>query len=209
MARYTEGVCRKCRREGMKLFLKGQRCYSPKCAIEKRNFVPGQHGRNKKGKLSNYGVQLREKQKLRNIYGIMERQFENYYYKASSQKGVTGENLIKILERRLDNVVFRMGFALSRAQARQLVCHRHFKVNGRTVNIPSYLLKPGDEIVIAEKSREIPFIKQAMEVSSQRNAVNWIDVHHSEFRGKVVTEPTRESVDVPIDESLIIEYYSR
>jgi len=207
MARYIKAVCRKCRREGMKLFLKGDRCYSPKCAIEKRNMIPGQHGRTKKGKLSNYGLQLREKQKLRRVYGVLETQFENYYNRAARQKGVTGDNLIKILERRLDNAIYRIGFALSRAQARQLVTHRHFKVNGHIVNIPSFLLKPGDEIEIDEKSREVVFIKEAMQ--AQRAIPTWLERTSEGFKGRVLSEPTRENIDIPIDESLIIEYYSR
>lgn len=209
MARYTEAVCRKCRREGMKLFLKGSRCYSPKCAIEKRNMIPGQHGHTKRGKLSDYGVQLREKQRLRRIYGVLEKQFENYYEKAARQKGVTGENLIKLLERRLDNVIFRLGYALSRAQARQLVSHRHFKVNGHIVNVPSYLAKPGDEIEIIEKSRDMVPIKAALEVSSERVLPLWLQRGEDVFKSKIIAEPTRENMDIQIDDSLITEYYSR
>lgn len=209
MARYVNAVCRKCRREGMKLFLKGDRCASPKCAIEKRNMVPGQHGRSRRAKSSNYGIQLREKQKLRRTYGIMEKQFENYYGKAVQQTGVTGDNLVKILERRLDNVIFRLGFALSRAQARQLVTHRHFKVNGHIVNIPSYIVKPGEKIEIKETSRDLPPFKEALEISSQRTVPTWLERAQGAFEGRVLAEPGRENLDISIDESLIIEYYSR
>ncbi|HPZ08180.1 MAG TPA: 30S ribosomal protein S4 [Candidatus Eremiobacteraeota bacterium] len=209
MARYTEAVCRKCRREGMKLFLKGERCLSPKCAIEKRNIIPGQHGHTKKGKLSEYGIQLREKQKLRGIYGVLEKQFENYYEKAVRQKGVTGENLIRLLERRLDNVIYRLGYALSRVEARQLVSHRHFKVNGRIVNIPSYLTKAGDEIEVIEKSKDIVPIKAAIEVCKERPLPAWLQRGDEVFKSRVIAEPTRENLDIVIDDSLITEYYSR
>jgi small subunit ribosomal protein S4 len=216
MGRYTEAVCRKCRREGMKLYLKGERCYSPKCAVEKRKdnqshvvLIPGQHGHGKRGKLSGYGVQLREKQKLRRIYGVLEKQFENYYEKASKQKGITGENLIKLLERRLDNVIYRLGYALSRPQARELVCHRHFKINGHIVNIASYLVQPGDNIEIIEKSKDIVPIKQAIEVSSQRVLPTWLQRGDDVFTSKIIAEPTRENLDIVIDDSLITEYYSR
>lgn len=209
MARYVNAVCRKCRREAMKLFLKGERCNSPKCAIEKRNVVPGQHGRSRRAKSSNYGIQLREKQKLRRTYGLMEGQFENYYNKAVQQKGVTGDNLVKILERRLDNVIFRLGFALSRAQARQLVTHRHFKVNGHIVNIPSYIVKPGEKIEVKEQSRDLVPLKEAMEVSSQRPVPTWLERAPQSFEGRVLAEPGRENLNIPIEESLIIEYYSR
>jgi len=209
MARYTEAVCRKCRREGMKLFLKGERCLSPKCAIEKRNIIPGQHGHTKKGKLSEYGIQLREKQKLRGIYGVLEKQFENYYEKAVRQKGVTGENLIRLLERRLDNVIYRLGYALSRVEARQLVSHRHFKVNGRIVNIPSYLTKAGDEIEVIEKSKDIVPIKAAIEVCKERPLPACLQRGDEVFKSRVIAEPTRENLDIVIDDSLITEYYSR
>ena len=209
MARYANAVCRKCRREGMKLFLKGERCYSPKCAIEKRNVIPGQHGRSRRGKLSDYAVQLREKQKLRNTYGVMEGQFRNYYNKAVMQEGVTGDSLIKLLERRLDNVVYRLGFALSRAQARQLVTHRHFHVNGHIVNIPSFIVKPGDEVSIKEKSRDMVPFKEALETGAQRPAPAWLEKDADGFSAKVVAEPVRADLEIPIDESLIIEYYSR
>jgi len=209
MARYVDAACRKCRREGMKLFLKGERCFSPKCAIEKRNLIPGQHGRSRRGKLSNYALQLREKQKLRSTYGVMEKQFKIYYNNSVKKKGVTGDNLIKFLERRLDNVVYRLGFALSRSQARQLVDHRHFEVNGHIVNIPSFIVKPGDEIRIKEKSRDkVPF-KAAIEVTAQRSVPTWLERQADGYSGKVIGEPARENLDIPIDESLIIEYYSR
>mgnify|MGYP001073356357 FL=1 len=207
MARYTEAVCRLCRREGMKLYLKGDRCYTDKCAINKRNMAPGQHGTSRK-KLSNYGVQLREKQKAKRHYGILENQFRNYYEMADHQKGITGENLLRILETRLDNVVYRMGFAASRAQARQLVVHGHFQVNGKKVDIPSYLVSVGDEIVVSERSKGRPKFKAQVE-EAKGNAPEWLSVDLENLQGKVVSMPNREDIDLPISENLIVELYSK
>lgn len=207
MARYTAAVCRLCRREGMKLYLKGDRCYTDKCAINKRNMAPGQHGTSRK-KLSNYGVQLREKQKAKRFYGVLETQFRNYFEMADHQKGITGENLLRILESRLDNVVYRMGLAASRAQARQLVVHGHFLVNGKKVDIPSFLVKVEDEIVVSERSKGRPKFKAQIE-ESKGNAPEWLSVDIENLRGKVVSMPTREDIDLPISENLIVELYSK
>ena len=207
MARYTAAVCRLCRREGMKLYLKGDRCYTDKCAINKRNMAPGQHGTSRK-KLSNYGVQLREKQKAKRFYGVLETQFRNYFEMADHQKGITGENLLRILESRLDNVVYRMGLAASRAQARQLVVHGHFLVNGRKVDIPSYLVNVGDEIVVSERSKGRPKFKAQVE-EAKGNAPEWLSVDIENLRGKVVSMPNREDIDLPISENLIVELYSK
>lgn len=211
MARYRGPVCRLCRREGIKLFLKGERCYGPSCAIEKRNYLPGQHGKTARPKrLLGYGLQLREKQKVRRIYGILERQFRNYYKKATRMRGVVGENLLALLERRLDSVVFRMGFGTSRAQARQIVRHGHVEVNGRKVNIPSYTVKPGDEVSIREKSRKHAGVAAAMEATSHMLAPSWIEVDRENLRAKVTGVPRRdELVQIPINEQLIVELYSR
>ncbi|VBB04863.1 ribosomal protein s4 signature [Lucifera butyrica] len=208
MARYIGPVCRQCRREGVKLYLKGDRCYSDKCAFSKRGYAPGQHGQGRK-KVSEYGIQLREKQKARRIYGVLERQFRAYFDKAERQKGVTGENLLVLLERRLDNVVYRLGFANSRTQARQLVRHGHFTVNGRKVNIPSYLIKAGDVIQVPESSKESPLIKEIAEGLSQKTTPAWLEMSAQDMNGKVVRYPTREEIDIPIQEHLIIELYSR
>lgn len=208
MARYTGPVCRQCRREGVKLYLKGDKCYGDKCAFSKRGYAPGQHGQGRK-KVSEYGIQLREKQKARRIYGILERQFRAYFDKAERQKGVTGENLLVLLERRLDNVVYRLGFAASRTQARQLVRHGHFTVNGHRVNIPSYLIKPGDSIQIAENSKESPLIKEHFENLSQKSVPAWLEMSAQDMSGKVVRYPNREEIDVPIEEHFIVELYSR
>lgn len=208
MARYTGPVCRLCRREGAKLYLKGDRCYSGKCAIDRRGYAPGQHGQGRK-KQSEYGIQLREKQKARRIYGILENQFRRYFEKAESQKGVTGENLLRLLERRLDNVVYRMGFAGSRVEARQLVRHGHFTVNGNKVNIPSMLTKVGDVVEIREKSRDNSRIKELVEQAARKASPEWVEVHADQFSGKVVAIPSREEIDVPIEEHLIVELYSR
>ena len=208
MARYTGPVCRQCRREGTKLYLKGDRCYSDKCAFSKRSYAPGQHGQARK-KVSEYGIQLREKQKARRIYGILEGQFRAYFDKADRQKGVTGENLLVLLERRLDNVVFRLGFGSSRNQSRQLVRHGHFTVNGRKVDIPSYLIKPGDVVAVAESSKESPLIKQMAEGLSSKTVSAWLEMSAADLSGKVLRYPTREEIDIPIQEQLIVELYSR
>lgn len=210
MARYIGPVCRQCRREGAKLYLKGDRCYSDKCAFSKRGYAPGQHGQGQaRKKVSEYGLQLREKQKTRRVYGILERQFRAYFEKAERQKGITGENLLVLLERRLDNVVFRMGFAGSRTQARQLVRHGHFQVNGHRVDIPSYLVKPGDTIVVEEASKESPLIKEIAENAGHKTAAAWLEVSAQDMSGKVLRYPTREEIDTPIQEHLIVELYSR
>ncbi|OGS69721.1 MAG: 30S ribosomal protein S4 [Firmicutes bacterium RBG_13_65_8] len=208
MARYSGPVCRLCRREGMKLFLKGERCYTAKCAVDRRGTPPGEHGASRR-KTSEYGVQLREKQKARRIYGVMEAQFRRYFSRAARTKGVTGTALLQTLERRLDNVVFRMGLADSRAEARQLVRHGHFEVNGRKTDIPSFLVREGDVVAVREKSRGVPVIQQAAEGATQRTAPAWLDVDYPNLRGKVLRLPMREEMDVPISEHLIIELYSR
>lgn len=206
MARYTEANCRLCRREGQKLFLKGERCYSPKCALEKRNYAPGQHGQNRK-KISDYGTQLREKQKTKRFYGLQETQFRNLFEKAERKKGITGENLLILLETRLDNVVFRLGFASSRKEARQLVTHSHFTVNGKKVNIPSYEVKAGDVIKVKEKSTSSPKFKEVKEMSI--TVPSWLTVDVEKLEGKVITLPTRAEIDTPVAEHLIVELYSK
>lgn len=208
MARYTGSVCRLCRREGGKLFLKGDRCYSDKCAVVKRAYAPGQHGQSRK-KVSEYGIQLREKQKARRIYGILEKQFHNYFVKAERQKGITGENLLRILESRLDNVVFRLGLANSRVEARQLVRHGHFMVNGRKVNIPSYLVRVGEEIAVRENSRKSPKFAELAELAANKTVPAWLELDKENLSAKVIALPVREDIDVPIQEHLIIELYSR
>ena len=208
MARYTGPVCRLCRREGLKLYLKGDRCYTDKCAIDRRTYAPGQHGQNRK-KTSEYGGQLREKQKARRIYGVLESQFRNYFEKAERQSGVTGENLLRLLERRLDNVIFRLGFASSRAQARQLVRHNHFTLNGHKANIPSMLVQVGDVIQVKEKSLELQLFQEIKENLAHRNPPAWLELDREQFAGKVVALPTKEQIDVPIEEHLIVELYSR
>jgi small subunit ribosomal protein S4 len=209
LARYIEAGCRLCRRENLKLFLKGDRCYTDKCAFERRSYAPGQHGQRRGGKLSDYGIQLREKQKVKRIYGVFEGQFRRYYYKAERQKGITGTNLLVLLERRLDNIVYRMGFASSREQARQLVRHNHFTVDGKKVNIPSYQVKSGDVIEVREKSRKIPVIQEAMETVVRREMPPWIEVDGDNFRGVVKAFPSREELTMPINEQLIVELYSK
>lgn len=206
MGRYTGPTCRLCRREGMKLYLKGDKCYTDKCPFARRGYAPGQHGQEKK-KLTNYGMQLREKQKLKRYYGLLERQFERLYEEAERMKGITGENLLQLLERRLDNVVFRLGFAASRPQARQLVSHGHIEVNGKKVDIPSFLVKPGDVISVREKSRSMELIKNNLEVS--RNVPDWLELNKDAFEGRVVSLPRREHIDLPIQEHLIVELYSK
>jgi len=206
MGRYLGPSCRLCRREGMKLYLKGDKCYTDKCPVARRGYAPGQHGQEKK-KLTNYGMQLREKQKLKRYYGLLERQFERLYEEAERMKGITGENLLQLLERRLDNVVYRLGFAVSRRQARQLVSHGHIEVNGKKVDIPSFLVKPGDVISVREKSRSMELIKNNLEVS--RNVPDWLELNKDAFEGRVVSLPRREHIDLPIQEHLIVELYSK
>lgn len=208
MARYREALCRLCRREGMKLFLKGTRCYTEKCAFERRKYPPGQHGHNR-AKLSDYGLQLREKQKVKRIYGVMERQFKNYFEKATKMKGITGVNLLKLLERRLDNVVYRMGFAINRRQARQFVSHGMFLVNGKRVNIPSYLLRPGDIVEVAEKYRDKELIKENLAIAEGKGFPAWIEIDIEKMRGKFVRTPEREEIQLPVSEQLIVEFYSK
>lgn len=208
MARYKDSFCRLCRREGLKLFLKGDRCYSDKCAFERRGYAPGDHGQLRR-KFSDYGVQLREKQKLKRMYGLLERQFRSYFEKADRQKGITGTNLLVFLERRLDNMVFRMGFANSRTEARQLVRHKHFSVNGKAVNIPSYMVKSGSEIVVREKSRKVERILDAMETVARRGVPLWLELDKDNFRGFVKTLPSREELTMPIQEQLVVELYSK
>ena len=210
MARYTGPVCRLCRREGSKLFLKGQRCFTDKCAIDKRSFVPGEHGRTMRPrKLMGYGLQLREKQKVKRMYGILESQFHRYFEMAAKKKGVTGSLLLQFLERRLDNTVFRLGFASSRNQARQFVLHGHVQVNGRRVNIPSFLVGKGDEISIQQKSRRNPLIIEALGSISGRGVPGWLTLNPTNFAGQVLELPSREDVQAPVEESLIVELYSK
>jgi len=206
MARYTDANCRLCRREGQKLFLKGDRCYGVKCALEKRNFPPGQHGQGRK-KTSEYGLQLREKQKAKRFYGLLETQFRNTFDKAAAKKGIAGENLLIMLETRLDNVVFRLGFAASRKEARQLVVHGHFTVNGKKVDIPSYNVKAGDVIKVKEKSANSPKFKEIKEMSI--NVPAWMSVDVSKLEGTIVSMPTRAEIDTPVAEHLIVELYSK
>ena len=209
MARYIGPVCRLCRREGMKLFLKGERCYTDKCAIEKRNVAPGQHGRARKAKLVGYGVQLREKQKVKRTYGVLENQFRRYFEAADRTKGITGELLLQMLERRLDNVVYRLGFATSRPQARQLVRHGHFTVNGKKVDIPSYAVRPGDTIAVRTSSGQNPTIQHAAEEVKGRGIPEWLVLEPSGLAGKVSQLPTREQINLPVQEQLIVELYSK
>ncbi len=209
MARYTGAVCRLCRREGQKLFLKGDRCYTDKCAIGRRSYAPGQHGNARTKKLSEYGVQLREKQKARRYYGISESQFTHYFELAEKRKGQTGENLLAILESRLDNVIYRLGFAMSRAEARQLVRHGHFTVNGKKVNIPSYQVKTGEVIELKESSRSLDKIKGSLEANASRVIPKWLDFDQANKVAKVVAVPAREDIDLPIEEHLIVEFYSK
>lgn len=208
MARYTGPVCKLCRREGTKLYLKGERCYSDKCALSKRAYAPGQHGQGRK-KVTEYGIQLREKQKTKRIYGLLEKQFRAYFDKAARQKGIAGENLLQILERRLDNVVYRLGFAGSRNEARQIVRHSHIAVNGRRVNIPSFLVKPGDVVEIREDRRKQPRIKEIMEVADQKIIPEWLSRDLEGYRGEILRLPIREEIDTPIEEHMIVELYSR
>ncbi len=208
MARYNEAKCRLCRREGMKLFLKGDRCFTDKCAYERRPYAPGHAGRMRK-KMSDYAVQLREKQKVRRMYGILEDQFRKYFHQADMMRGVTGANLLILLERRLDNVVYRMGFANSRDQARQLVRHGVFQLNGRKANIPSLSCRPGDVLTVREKNRKIPVIMEAQEVMARRPQPGWLEVDGANFKGTVKALPSREDIQFPINEQLIVELYSK
>lgn len=208
MARYREAVCRLCRREGMELYLKGDRCFTDKCAIKRRGYPPGQHGQ-RRPKHSDYGVQLREKQKARRIYGLLEKQFHNYFEKADRMKGKTGDNLLILLERRLDNVVFKLGFAVTRRESRQLVRHGHFLVAGRRVNIPSYLVRPGDVVEIRERSRKILSVNEALDAVARKGIPVWLELERENFRGSVKALPSRADITEPIQEQLIVELYSK
>jgi small subunit ribosomal protein S4 len=209
MAVYHDARCRLCRREGMKLFLKGARCFTDKCAFERRGYAPGEHGKSRRAKETNYGQQLREKQKARRIYGLLERQFRHTFTKASEAKGVTGEVLLQMLERRLDNVVFRLGLAASRSAARQLVRHGHVTVNGRNVDIPSFQVRAGDEIQMRERSREMTSVKQSLESRKGQGVPDWLELHADRLAGRILHIPTRASIGVPINEQLIVELYSK
>jgi small subunit ribosomal protein S4 len=208
VARYSDPVCRLCRREGMKLFLKGDRCFKDKCAIERRNYAPGQHGR-RRSKVLGYGLQLREKQKVKRMYGLLENQFRLYFSRAARRTGITGDHLLRQLELRLDNVVYSLGFAASRAQARQLVRHGHIEVNGRKLNIPSYQAKKGDAIQVREKSRKNDQVRQAVETASGRGVPSWLELSAEQFRGSVMDVPKRQEIRLPIQEQLIVELYSK
>ena len=208
MARYTESVCRQCRRENQKLFLKGDRCYSEKCAVGRRAYAPGQHGQSRK-KLSEYGMQLREKQKARRYYGVLESQFGKYFDMANAMSGQTGDNLLSLLERRLDNVVYRMGYAMSRAEARQMVSHGHFTVNGRRVNIPSFLVRPGMAVALKQKSRGLEKFKAVMEINASRPIPGWMELNRDTCQAEITALPVREDIDLPIEEHLIVELYSK
>ena len=209
MARYTDPVCRLCRRESTKLFLKGSKCFTDKCPLEKRNFAPGQHGKDRKAKVVGYGLQLREKQKTKRMYFAQESQFRNYFEKAARSKGVTGEILLQQLERRLDNVVYRLGLGISRRQARQLVRHGHIQVDGRKVNIPSYEVSAGEEIAVREGSRKLAILEQAKEFASHQNAPTWLEINRDNFSGRVLSLPKREEIQLPVNEQLIVELYSK
>ena len=208
MARYTGAVCKLCRREGKKLYLKGERCYSTKCSVDRRSYAPGQHGRSRK-KTSEYGLQLRAKQQARRYYGIQEGQFHKYFLMAERKAGVTGENLLRICESRLDNVVYTLGWASSRAEARQLVTHGHFEVNGKKVDIPSYLLKAGDTVSIKSKSKDSAKFKTVLEANASRPVPSWLDLNAEALSAKVVALPEREQIEVPVEEHLIVEFYSK
>ena len=208
MARNTEAVCRLCRREGLKLFLKGDRCFKEKCAFERRGYAPGQHGR-RRGKVQGYGIQLREKQKVKRMYGMLEKQFRNYFDKAARRKGITGTTLLQMLERRLDNVVYRLGFASSRAMARQLVAHGHFTVNGRKVSVPSALLRPGNVVALREGSRKNEQIKICLDTAKGRGVPGWLELDADRFQGLMKQSPSREEITMPIQEQLIVELYSK
>lgn len=208
MSRYRGSVCRQCRRENIKLFLKGDRCFSDKCSFDRRGYPPGEHGQ-KKGKLSDYGMQLREKQKVRRIYGLSEKQFRLSFKRADRKKGITGTNLLNILETRLDNTVFRMGFVNSRNQGRHFVRHNHFMINGKKVNIPSYQVKKGDVIELREKSRKVQIISDSLEAIVRRGIPPWIEIDKNNFKGQIVATPAREEITLPIQEQLIVELYSK
>jgi small subunit ribosomal protein S4 len=209
LARYTGSVCRICRRENLKLFLKGDRCYGDKCAFDRRGYAPGEHGQRRRGKLSDYGIQLREKQKVKRMYCLSEKQFHLIFEKADRQKGVTGTNLLVLLERRLDNVVYRLGFVNSRTQGRHLVRHRHFLINGKKVNIPSYLIKVGDEITVGEKSQKVAAISDALEAVVRRGVPQWLELEKDKMKGVVKSMPVREDLTMPMQEQLIVELYSK
>ena len=209
MAVYHDARCRLCRRSGMKLFLKGSRCFSDKCAIERRGYAPGEHGKSRRVKETNYGIQLREKQKARQVYGLLERQFRHYFTKASEAKGVTGEVLLQMLERRLDNVLYRANLALSRSQGRQLVRHGHITVNGRAVDIPSYLVTTGDTVAVREKSRKLNVVLSTVEARKGQSAPEWLNVDSGKLEVRVLSIPTRGSISTPINEQLIVELYSK
>jgi small subunit ribosomal protein S4 len=210
MARYTDSVCRLCRREGVKLFLKGDRCFKEKCAVDRRAYVPGQHGQSRRPrKASNYQLQLREKQKIKRIYGMLEKQFRNLYHKAAQRPGVTGDNLMRMLESRLDNIVYRMGFAKSRAQARQLVGHGHVRVNGRKVDVPSYLVRAGDEVSLKEKTRANAYVLEALESVQGRGLPEWLEVEPANAVGRVTQLPLRDQIEQEVNEQLVVELYSR
>lgn len=209
MAKYVGPVCRICRREGVKMYVKGDRCFTAKCAIEKRNHIPGQHGQQQRKKLSNYGVQLREKQKLRRIYGLTEKQFRNCFDKASLQKGASGENFLILLERRLDNVIFRLGLADSRKEARQIVRHGHITVDGKKVDIPSYLIKVGQVVAVREKSKTSPLFVELLESAKNKKAPAWIEADYEKIQGRIIGLPAREDIDTQVDELLIVEFYSK
>ncbi|RUM45788.1 MAG: 30S ribosomal protein S4 [Desulfocapsa sp.] len=209
MARYTGASCRMCRRENLKLFLKGERCYSDKCSFERRAYAPGQHGQNRFRKVSDYAIQLREKQKVKHMYGMLEAQFRLYFHMADRARGVTGWNLLSLLERRLDNVVYRLGFASSRDQARQLIRHKHFQVGGKKVNIPSFQVKPGDVITLKEKSRKNGLITENLEGVARRGVPSWLELDKGNFQGTVKAMPNREEITMPIHEQLIVELYSK
>lgn len=209
MARYRAAKCKLCRREGEKLFLKGDRCFSNKCAVEKRNYPPGQHGRRRRGKPSKYSVQLREKQKIRRMYGLLEDQFHSYFEKAAGQKGMTGTNLLQLLERRLDNIVYRLGFCSSRAMARQFIRHNHFQVNGVKVNIPSYLVKPGDRISPRTKSKNLFLIQESMKNIDTRQMVPYLDIDPGKMEGEFVEVPSRDAIPVTMNEQMVVELYSK
>ena len=208
MARNTDSVCRLCRRVGIKLFLKGERCFTDKCAIERRNYPPGQHGQGRH-KFSEYSIQLREKQKVKRIYGVFERQFRRYFQLAERSRGITGENLLVTLERRLDNIVYRMSFSNSRSEARQLVLHGHIRVNGRTVTIPSFLVKVGDQIAVRDRSQKVARIQEALELSQRRGVPEWLEISREAFSGTVKALPQRAELTMPINERLIVELYSK
>jgi len=209
LARYTEAACRQCRREKLKLFLKGDRCYSDKCAFERRAYAPGQHGQARMRKVSDYAVQLREKQKVKRMYGMLEGQFRTFFTNAERMKGVTGENLLRLLECRLDNVIYRLGFANSRNQARQLVRHNHFQVNGKKVNIPSYQIRVNDVITVTEKSRAVAAINDSIQAMARRGVPAWLEFDQAGYKGTVKALPDREAITMPIQEQLVVELYSK